>query len=329
MNLATKYLGFHLKNPLVAGASPMSRELDVIRSLEDAGVSAIVLYSLFEEQIEHELREHAHFESFGAESYAEAVTYRPELDYFPRGPDEYIEHVGRVKQAVDVPVIPSLNGTTSGGWVKYAAMLQQAGADAIELNMYQVAADPFEQAAAVEDRYVDALRAVKAAVNIPVAMKLSPYFTSLANFAQRLDREGADGLVLFNRFYQPDIDLEMLDVTPGLTLSSPHEMRLPLRWIAILDPILNASLAATTGVYTHEDVIKLLMAGADATMLCAALLRQGVKAVTAILNGLMYWMDEHEYESVQLMQGSMNLRSCPDPGAFERANYMKALHSFT
>lgn len=328
MNLTTNYLGLPLKNPLVAGASPLSRELDVIRALEDAGIAAIVMYSLFEEQIEHELRAHHHFETFGADCFAEAVTYRPDLDYLPRTPDAYVEHVARVKQAVNIPVIPSLNGATAGGWIHYATMLEQAGADAIELNIYHLAADPFVDAAAVEELYVETLQAVKQAVKIPVAMKLSPYFTSLANFAQRLDRQGVNGLVLFNRFYQPDMDLEMRDVAPGVVLSAPHEMRLPLRWIAILDPIVDASLAATTGVYTHEDVIKLLMAGADATMLCAALLKNGVKAVTTMLNGLMYWMDEHEYESIEMMQGCMNQRACPDPGAFERANYMKALNSF-
>jgi len=328
MDLTTQYLGLTLKNPLVAGASPLSRELDTLRALEDAGIAAVVLYSLFEEQIEHEQREHEHFERFGTESYSEAVTYRPDLDYLPRGPEEYVEHVARIKQAVTIPVISSLNGTTPGGWTRYAKMLQQAGADAMELNVYHVAADPFVDAAGVEDNYVDILRAVKSEVTIPLAMKLSPYFTSLANFAQRLDQEGADGLVLFNRFYQPDINVETLEVQPGVVLSSPHEMRLPLRWIAILDPLVDASLAASTGINTHEDILRFLMAGADVTMLCAALLKGGVKSVTTMLNSLMYWMDEHEYESVAQMQGSLNQRSCPDPGAFERANYMKALHTF-
>lgn len=329
MDLTTNYLGLRLKNPLVMGASPLSRDVGTIRAFEDAGAAAVVMYSLFEEQIEHEFAEHDHFESFGTEAFAESVSYLPALDYFPGGAEEYVAHVGRIKEAVDIPVIPSLNGTTPGGWTKYAHMLEQAGADGIELNIYQLATDPTVSGADVETNYLDVLAAVKATVSIPVAMKLGPYFSSLAHFAKQLDQRGVDGLVLFNRFYQPDIDLETLEVEAGISFSAPHEMRVPLRWIAILDPLIDASLAATTGVYTAQDVIKLLMAGADATMLCAALLRGGLAGFSQILNGVLQWMEEHEYESIHQMQGSMNHRACPDPGALERANYMKALNTFS
>ena len=328
MDLTTTYLGLRLKNPLVAAASPLSKELGNVRALEDAGIAAVVLYSLFEEQITHEAGEHEHFAGHGAESYAEALSFLPALDYFPRGPDEYVEHIGRVKEAVDVPVIPSLNGTTTGGWMRYAKMFQEAGADALELNCYMLAADPKLSAEDVENRYLELLAAVKGTVSIPVALKLSPYFSSLAHFAKRLDARGMDGLVLFNRFYQPDIDLDALEVSLDLVLSAPHEFRLPLRWIAILDPLIEADLAASTGVYSGADTIKLLMAGADAVMLCAALLAKGPKVTGQILGEMTSWMEEHEYLSVKQMQGSMNHETCPDPSAFERANYMKALHSY-
>lgn len=328
MDLTTDYLGLRLKNPLVAGASPLSRQVEDVRALADAGVSAVVLYSLFEEQIEHERAAHEHFEQAGTESHAEALTYLPNLDYFPRGPEDYIAHVGKVKQAVDIPVIASLNGTTRGGWVKYARMLQDAGADALELNIYHVASDPTVNAASVESRYLGVVAAVKEKVTIPVAVKLSPFFSSFAHFAQRLDEAGADGLVLFNRFYQPDIDLDELEVRPDLELSAPHELRLPLRWIAILDPLVKASLAATSGVYRGTDVIKLLLAGADTVMLCAALLKSGPQAARTILAELEAWMTEREYESVKQLQGSMNQRACENPGAFERAQYMKALQLY-
>lgn len=328
MDLTTTYLGLRLTNPLVAAASPLSKELDNVRALEDAGIAALVLYSLFEEQITHEAGEHEHFAGHGVESYAEALSFFPALDYFPRGPDEYVEHIRRVKEAVDVPVIPSLNGTTTGGWMRYAKMLQDAGADALELNCYMLATDPKLSAEDVENRYLELLAAVKETVSIPVALKLSPYFSSLAHFAKRLDARGVDGLVLFNRFYQPDIDLEALEVAPDLVLSAPHEFRLPLRWIAILDPLVEASLAASTGIYNGADTIKLLMAGADVVTLCAALLAKGPKVTGQILGEMTSWMEEHEYSSVKQMQGSMNHGTCPDPSAFERANYMRALHSY-
>jgi len=328
VDLTTTYLGMDLKNPLVAAASPLSRVMSGVRMLEDAGIAAVVMYSLFEEQIQHDLGSHEHFQDLGAESFAESLSFAPALDYTPRGPLEYVEHVASVKQAVDIPIIASLNGTTQGGWLDYARMLEQAGADALELNIYQVATDPDRSALDIETQHVEILCAVKEQAGIPVSLKLSPYFSSLAHFAKRVDNSGVDGLVLFNRFYQPDVDIEELEVTANLTLSTPGEFRIPLRWIAILDPLVNASLAASTGIYTASDVIKLLLAGADATMLCAALLRDGAPVVGEILQGLQAWMHEHEYTSVKQLQGSMNQRSCPDPAAFERANYIQALHTY-
>ena len=329
MDLTTDYLGLSLKNPLVASASPISREIAGIKQLEDAGMAAVVMYSLFEEQITQQAAAHEHFEQFGANAHAEALSYVPALDYGPRGPDEYLTHVARAKEAVDIPVIASLNGTTPGGWIEYAALMEKAGADALELNIYHVATDATASAEAVEHRYVEILEAVKKAVRIPVAVKLGSQFTSLPHFARQLEGAGADGLVLFNRFYQPDVDLDALEVNPDLVLSAPHEMRLALRWIAILDPVVKASLAATTGVYTGHDVLKLLMAGADATMLCAVLLRDGPGTVADMLGEMKNWMEEREYQSVRQMQGSMNHSTCANPSAFERANYMQALTSYT
>jgi dihydroorotate dehydrogenase (fumarate) len=328
MDLSTTYLGLRLPNPLIASASPLTAEIDSIRRLEDAGAAAIVLHSLFEEQITHEQMELAHLTSQMTESYAESLSWFPEPDDYRNGPEEYLALVHKAKLAVKTPVIASLNGTTTGGWTAYAEKLAQAGADALELNIYHVATNPNETGAAVEQLYVDILKAVKSKVKIPVALKLSPYFSSLANMATKLDQAGADGLVLFNRFYQPDIDLEELEVKPDLVLSTPFEMRLPLRWIAILCGKLQASLAATTGIATGQDVVKLLMAGADATQLCSVLLRRGPGEVAKILGELRAWMNEKEYTSVQQMKGSMSQKSVGDPSAFERANYMKALNSY-
>lgn len=325
MDLSTTYCGFELKNPLVAAASPMSREVSGVRALEDAGVAAVVVYSLFEEQIEHEMAAAAHFEKLGTESFAESLSYMPQVEEYTKGPDDYLEHIAALKKAVSVPIIASLNGRTVGGWVEYAKKMEQAGADGLEMNIYRLAANPNMTGEQIEGEYLDILREVKNSVRIPVAMKLSPFFTSFANFAKKLDDQGADGLVLFNRFYQPDVDLDALEVTPGITWSATHEMRLPLRWIAILDPVVKASIAASTGVYKYEDVLKLMMAGADVAMLCAAVLREGPAVVGKILEGLETWMTEHEYQSIRQMQGSMNHRSVEDPGALERANYMKAL----
>ena len=329
MDMSTKYLGLDLKNPLVAAASPLSWEVGSVRELENAGVAAVVMHSLFQEQIEHEDAAHDHFMEFGTESHAEALSYFPAQADYRRGPEQYLEHLTAVKKAVGIPVIASLNCTSSGGWTEYAKKVEDAGADALELNVYHIAADPTIDAAGIEHRYVEILREVKRTVRLPVSVKLTPYFSSLANFAKRLDDAGADGLVLFNRFHQPDIDLDALEVVPEVVFSAPHEMRMPLRWIAILDPLVKASLAATTGIYTSLDVLKLLMAGADVTQLCATLLRDGTRTTDRILNEIKRWMDDHEYESVRHMQGSMNQRSCPDPAAFERGQYMKALNAYT
>ena len=328
MDLSTTYLGLHLKNPLVPSASPLSRTLDSMKRLEDAGAAAIVMYSLFEEQIQHEAAELNHYMSYGTESFAEALSYFPEAQEYNLGPDEYVEHLHKAKQSLGIPVIGSLNGVSTGGWMKYAKKIEEAGADALELNVYYIPTDPRLSSQAVEDLYLDALRAVKQTVKIPVAMKLSPFFSSMANMAARLDAAGADGLVLFNRFYQPDFDIEALDVVPNVNLSSSRSIRLPLRWIAILFGRLKANLAATSGVHTAEDVLKLLMAGADITMLCSALLQHGPGTIAEILKNLDRWMLEHEYVSVQQMRGSMSQKSVADPSAFERANYMKALNQY-
>jgi len=328
MDLATDYMGLKLKNPLVPSASPLTADVDFIRRLEDAGAAAVVLHSLFEEQITHEAAELEHLTTTGTESFAESLSYFPAAHEFRLGPEEYLEHIRKTKQAVDIPVIASLNGATPGGWVSYASKMEQAGADALELNVYFVAANPSLSGRAVEDLYVDILKAVKAAVRIPVAMKLSPYFSGMAAMASRLDTAGADGLVLFNRFYQPDIDLDTLEVVPNLVLSTPFEMRLPLRWIAILYGHVEASLAATTGISTGTDVVKVVMAGADVAQLCSVLLREGVGQLGVIHKELKSWMEQHGYESVAQMKGSMSQKSCPEPAAFERANYMKTLNSY-
>jgi len=328
MDLATNYLGFRLKNPIVAGASPLSRELDTARALEDAGVSALVVYSLFQEQIAHEQSAHAYFQEFGAESHAEALSFLPGLDYAPRGPQEYLDHLRLLKEALGIPVIASLNAPTLGGWTEYARSIAQTGVDALELNLFHIPTDPDRDAQATESEYLEVVKSVKGQVQLPVAVKLSPHFTSLPNFARKLDGHGADGIVLFNRFYHPDIDLETLEVVPHLVFSSPHEMQRALRWVAILDPIVNASLAATTGIYRGDDVIKLLMAGADVTMLCAALLRGGPRVATTILDEIAEWLEAHEYESVKQLQGSMNHANCSEPAGYERANYMRALINY-
>ncbi|HOJ61550.1 MAG TPA: dihydroorotate dehydrogenase-like protein, partial [bacterium] len=279
-------------------------------------------------QLVFEQKEMHHFLIQGTESYAEAVSYFPEPGDFRLGPDEYLEHIRKAKDAVDIPVIGSLNGVSTGGWIDYAQKMQQAGADALELNVYYIPTDSNLTAQDVEGIYVDVLAAVKKSVTIPVSVKLSPYFTSLPNMARRLQEAGADGLVLFNRFYQPDLDIESLEVVPNLLLSTPQEMRLPLRWIAILYGRVQLDLAATTGIHSAEDVAKMLMAGATVTMMCSALLRHGVGRITEVLNDLRAWMQEHDYESVQIMRGSLSQKSCPEPAAFERANYMKVLNSY-
>ncbi len=328
MNLATRYLGMDLDNPLVPSASPLSRDLGTIRALEDAGAAAVVLFSLFEEEIDANEEAMELFTSLGAESFAEALDYFPKSGPYTRGGDDYLDHLRKVKEAVEIPVIASLNGMTPGGWVRYAALMEEAGADALELNVYFMSTDPTVSAAEVEERYLEIVRRVRAQVRIPLSVKLSPWFSSLPHMAARLVEAGADGLVLFNRFYQPDIDLEALEVTPALSLSSSLEARLAMRWIAVLRSQLATSLAATSGVHTPEDALKLLMAGADVTMLCSTLLAQGPRRLAEIRAGLVHWATEHGYESVAQMKGSMSYASCPIPGLYERANYMKVLQSW-
>ncbi|RMI06748.1 MAG: dihydroorotate dehydrogenase-like protein [Calditrichaeota bacterium] len=328
MDLTTTYMGLKLKNPLVPSASPLSADVDVARRLEDAGAAAIVMYSLFEEQITHEAEEIDHYLTTFSESYAEALSYFPEPEaYRNMEAEEYLEQISRLKEALDIPVIASLNGVSPGGWMKFAQKMEQAGADALELNIYYIPTDPQITGEEVEDMYVEDLKAVKSCVSIPVAMKLSPYFSAFANLARRLDEAGADALVLFNRFYQPDIDLETLEVVPNLELSHSYEIRLPLRWIAILYGKIRAGLAATSGVHTAEDVLKLVMAGADVTMMASALLKEGPDVLTRILNDLEKWMEEHEYESIRQMKGSMSFQHVAEPAAWVRANYIKTLQS--
>jgi dihydroorotate dehydrogenase (fumarate) len=325
IDLSTTYLGLALRTPLVASASPLSRDLEGIRRLEDAGASAIVLYSLFEEQLRQEAADLDYHLAAGTESFAESLTYFPLASEFQTGPEGYLEHVRKAKAATRIPIIASLNGSTLGGWTDFARRIEEAGADAIECNIYYIATDPDLESADVEQTYLDILGAVKDAVQIPVALKLSPFFSNMANMAKRLDEAGADGLVLFNRFYQPDIDLEELELRPNVLLSSPQALRLPLTWIGILYGRIKADLAATGGVHGAEDAIKLLMVGANVTMLCSALMRNGINHIRHVERGLREWMEEHEYESVRQMQGSMSQMRCPDPGAFERAQYMRAV----
>jgi len=325
IDLSTSYLGLKLGSPLVVSASPLSRDVDGICRLEEAGASAVVLYSLFEEQLRQEEVDLEYHLNAGTESFAESLTYFPKPSEFHTGPEGYLNHIRKAKSSVSIPIIASLNGSTLGGWTKFAAEIQRAGADAIECNIYYIPTDPSLSAADVENTYVDILRAVKSAVTIPVAVKLSPFFSNMANVARRLDEAGADALVLFNRFYQPDIDLEELEIRPNVLLSTPHALRLPLTWIGILHGRVKAALAGTGGVHAAEDVIKLLMVGANVTMLCSSLMRHGVNHLRHVERELRNWMEEHEYESVAQMQGSMSQIKCPDPAAFERAQYMRAV----
>lgn len=328
MDLSTTYLGLQLKHPVVPSASPLSHTLDSIRRLEDAGAAAIVIYSLFEEEIEGESHLLDHYLNLGTDSTAEALSYFVDMNHYNVGPDAYLQQISKAKTAVDVPIIGSLNGVSSGGWVKYARYIQEAGADALELNIYFVPTDLQTSADSVEGRYLEIVRAVKSQVSIPVAVKVGPYFSSFANMAIRLSKAGADGLVLFNRFYQPDFDLEQLCVTPNLVLSNSHELRLPLRWLAILHGRVPVDLALTTGVHTHEDVLKGLMAGAKVTMMASELLQNGIGRIGEVVEDLRNWMEEHEYLSVAQMQGSMSQKNVAEPTAFERANYMKVLQSW-
>jgi len=325
IDLTTTYLGLNLRTPLVASASPLSQEISGIRRLEDAGASAVVLYSLFEEQLRQEGLELDERLFAGTESFAESLSYLPQPHEFRIGPEGYLDHIRKAKQAVAIPIIASLNGATVGGWTNYAKQIEEAGANAIECNIYSIPSDMNLPAAEIEQNYIEILQAVKSAVSIPVAVKLSPFFSNMANMAKRLDEAGANALVLFNRFYQPDINLDELEIQPNVLLSTPQALRLPLTWIGILYGRIKANLAATSGVHGPEDVVKLLMVGADVTMLCSTLLRNGVSHLRYIEDGLLDCMEQHEYESVQQMKGSMSQLRCPDPSAFERAQYMKAV----
>jgi dihydroorotate dehydrogenase (fumarate) len=331
VDLKTDYLGLKLRSPLVASASPLTGEPESARRIEDAGAAAIVLPSLFEEEILNEGIELNRSIEAGTEQFAEALDYFPEMAAFAGAGDRYVSRLERIKRTASIPVIASLNATSAGGWVSYAERLQDAGADALELNIYRVAADPGRTAADVESADLELIAAVRASVKIPLAVKLSPYYSALANFAGRAIELGADGLVLFNRFYQPDLDLESLDVVSRLELSHSWELRLPMRWIALLRPQLGAdvSLAATSGIHSGEDALKALMVGADVAMMTSALLRHGPRHLATVETELRAWMADHDYESVAQLRGSASQDAIADPAAFERANYMKTLHSWS
>ena len=328
MDLSTNYMGLTLRNPLVPSSSPLSAEIDNMKAMEDAGASAVVLYSLFEEQINHEALELHYFTTYHYEWFPEALSYFPEPWDYHLGPEEYLEHIRKAREAVDIPIIASLNGVTTGGWLTYAKKMEEAGANALELNIYYIPTDPHLSGHEVESIYFNLLRAIKNEVNLPVAMKLSPFFSSMASMAKGLCDAGADGLVLFNRFYQPDMDLEALEVVPKVVLSSSDEIRLPLRWMAILYGQTPCSLAASSGIHTAEDALKVLMAGADVAMLCSALLQKGILHLTTILRHMSHWMERKEYASISQLKGSMSQKSVAEPAAFERANYMKTLYSY-
>lgn len=328
MDLTTNYLGFKLSSPLIAGASPLADDLDMVRRLEDAGCAAIVMHSLFEEQLVGEQVATDDFIEGPAESFAEAITYFPNPENFRLGPDEYLRQIVRLKETVSVPVMASLNGVTPGGWLRFAELMEQSGADALELNPYVVATDPQEAGSVLESRKLEMIRLVKKAVKIPVAVKLSPFFTSFAHFARQLEEAGVDGIVVFNRFYQPDINVEDLEVLRKLRLSDSSDLPLRLQWLAILSGRIRTSLAVTGGVHTAVDAVKSVMSGANAVQMVSALLRNGPEYLKLIHTDLIQWMEEHEYESISQMQGSMNLVRCPDPKAYQRANYLHILKSW-
>jgi dihydroorotate dehydrogenase (fumarate) len=328
VDLTTTYLGLKLKNPLVASASPLSTKVETVQKLEQAGISAVVMYSLFEEQIIHESLELDHYLFYGSEASPEFSSFYPQTGTYTLAPEAYIETVKKLKQAVHIPVIGSLNGVSTGGWVKYARKIEEAGADALELNLYYLPTDPELTSLKLEESYITLVRDIRKSIQLPIAVKLSPFFTAIPNIARRLADAGADGLVLFNRFYQPDLDLENLEVVPNLELSDSRELRLPLRWIAILYGRVKADLALTSGIHTCEDVLKAIMAGASAAMLASEILKNGIERVPALLAEMEKWMGDHEYTSVQQMRGSLSQRTVNDPAAFERANYMKVLNSF-
>ena len=325
MNMKTDYLGLHLEHPLMVGASPLANDMDMVRRMEDAGTAAITMPSLFEEQITREQHGTLYDMESGAESFAEATSYFAHVDDLRLGPDNYLDQIRKVKAAVKVPVIASLNGVTASGWLDFAKQIQQAGADALELNIYYLATSPLETAEIVERRMLDIVRTVRADVTLPLAVKLSPFFTSLAHFAKVLEGAGADAVVLFNRFYQPDLDIEALEVEPSLNLSSASTLRLRLRWLAVLHSHINIPMTVSGGVHTAEGALKATMAGATGIQLVSALLMHGPERLKAVREGMAQWMEEHEYESLDQMRGSLSLLKCPNPQAFERANYMRVL----
>jgi dihydroorotate dehydrogenase (fumarate) len=327
MDLSTTYLGMKLRTPLVVSASPLSQDLDKIRRMEDAGASAVVLHSLFEEQIRYE-RYQLHWQlTHSIDSYPEALNYLPEATGFSMEPDAYLRHISKAKSSVSLPIIASLNGTTVGGWLDYAGKMEDAGADALELNLYDIPVDMEKSSAEIEDSYLAVVREVRATVKIPVAVKLTPFFTNLARMAKRLDEAGANALVLFNRFFQPDIELESLEIQPFALYSLPIDAKLPLRWIAILYDQIGANLAATGGVHRGTDALKMLMVGADVTMVCSVLMRKGIEHIATLEKEMIAWLTEHEYESVEQLKGSMSQKNCPEPGAFERAAYIATVAS--
>lgn len=326
MDLSTNYLGLELRSPLVPGAAgPLSEDIDNIKRMEDAGAAAVVLHSIFEEQLELEQHELHHHLTYNTHSFAEALTYFPEPETFHVGAEVYLDHISKAKTMVDIPIIASLNGSSLGGWTHYAQQIQQAGADALELNIYNIPTDMEMNGAEVEQMYIDIVRAIKSEITIPIALKLSPFWSNMSNMAKRFDQEGVDALVLFNRFYQPDIDLEALEVYPHVLLSTPQAMRLPMRWIAILFGRINADLAATSGIQKGQDVLKMVMAGAKITQLCSTLLRHGIDHIRDIEKEMIHWMEEHEYESILQMQGSMSQINCSNESAFERVQYLKSV----
>lgn len=328
MDLSTDYLGLHLVNPIVVSASPLQRDLDNIRRMEDAGASAVVLHSLFEEQINIESKDLSLALDEGSETNAEGLSYHPDLRDYNLGPEPYLEYIARVKKATGIPIVASLNGVSLGGWTRYARLMQEAGADALELNLYFLPTDITLQPATLENQYCEVVQSVKSSLTIPLAVKISPFFSCLPNILQRLDDAGADALVLFNRFYQPDFDIEALEICPRLTLSTSAELPLRLNWVAIAYGHVNADLAITGGVHTPEDVLKSMMAGAKVAMMTSAILEKGIPHVTEVLTGVRAWMEEHEYDSIRLMQGSLSRNKAPHPANFERANYMRVLSSF-
>lgn len=327
MDLSTTYLDLELESPIVPSASPLSQNLDNIKMMEDVGAGAVVMHSLFEEQIDIASIEVDHFLSHGAESFGEALSYFPEMDSYEVGPETYLEHIRKAKQMVDIPIIASLNGVSNGGWTTYAKLMEEAGADALELNVYYVPTDPDLTGAEIEAMYLRTLRGVCDKVHIPVAVKFGPFFSSIPNIAKKMTGLGAKGLVMFNRFYQPDLDIENFEVNPNLVLSTSEDLRLPLRWTAILHGRIKADIAITGGVHTGEDVVKGILAGANVTMMAAGLLKKGIHRLHEVTSELLFWMEEHEYESVSQMRGAMSQRNIKEPAAFERANYMKVLQS--